>query len=66
MICVAGARTRGVLCAADAIVVQVGAKNQMKAKSGASRVLEFLLERAAFYSPFATATILYEIPVFHS
>ena len=30
-----------------------------EAKSGASRVLEFVLERAAFYSPFATATILY-------
>ena len=31
-----------------------------EAKSGASRVLEFVLERAAFYSPFATATISYQ------
>jgi hypothetical protein len=30
-----------------------------EAKSGAS-VLEFVLEQGAFYSPFATATILYE------
>ena len=30
------------------------------------RVLEFVLERDAFYSPFATATISYEKPVFHS
>ena len=37
-----------------------------EAKSGASRVLEFVLERAAFYSPFATATISYEKPVFAS
>ena len=29
-------------------------------------VLEFVLERGAFYSPFATATISYEEPVFHS
>src|SRR6266581_6763358 len=29
-----------------------------------SRVLEFVLERGAFYSPFATATISYEKPVF--
>jgi hypothetical protein len=34
-------------------------------KSGAF-VLEFVLERDTFYSPFATATISYEKPVFHS
>ena len=28
-------------------------------------VLEFVLEWGAFYSPFATATISYEKPVFH-
>jgi hypothetical protein len=31
-----------------------------------ARVLEFVLERSAFYSPFAAAMVLYEKPVFHS
>src|SRR6266567_8357354 len=31
-----------------------------------SCVLEFVLERGAFYSPFATATISYEKPIFPS
>src|SRR5438128_1221354 len=39
--------------------------NQMR-RSLAVRVLEFVLERGAFYSPFATATISYEKPVFPS